>query len=311
MTADIKKRGLGRGLDALFQDVKREAKNTAAATAATTAVSTSSTATSLSGGAQKSLPIEKLTPGKFQPRRIFRDEAIDQLAESIAAHGILQPLLVRPLQDDTYEIIAGERRWRAAQKARLHSVPVVVQEFDDTQALEIGLIENLQREDLTPIEEAEGYARLIEEFNHTQEKLAQQLGKSRSHIANTMRLLKLPASVKSMVNNNTISAGHARAILMAKNPEALAALVAKRGLSVRQTEKLVADESAGRKTALSPKGIVQKDVDILALEQQVSSRLGLRVTIDGSGSAGKLVIEYKDLDQLDDLLERLSQTPRR
>lgn len=317
MTAEAKKRGLGRGLDALFGDMQREAASlqqkqsnavpdsgsdhSVADTAAPAQKTTSNT--------PRTLPVDKLTPGKFQPRRRFQNEAIDQLAESISVHGVLQPLFVRPLSGSMYEIIAGERRWRAAQKAQVHDLPVVIRDLTDEEAMEIALIENLQREDLSPLEEAEGYARLIEEFGHTQEKLAHQLGKSRSHVANMMRLLKLPSSVKNMVDDGVLTMGHARAILGAQNPAAVAAIVAKRGLSVRQTEKMVNNEGTEKKVSRLGKKVVQKDPDILALEDKVSNQLGLKVSLEGQGSSGKLVIEYKTLDQLDDVLARLATTP--
>lgn len=334
MSADNKKRGLGRGLDALFGEAKREEaarrgsvgnvpmrqpqQQAAATTAATATTTTASPALAATGNGLRQLSVERLTPGKFQPRRQFNDDAINQLADSIAVHGILQPIVVRALGPATapntvFEIIAGERRWRAAQKAQLHEVPVVVRELDDQQALEFGLIENLQREDLTPLEEAEGYQRLIDEFGHTQEQLAQQLGKSRSHLANTLRLLKLPTALRDKLQAGALSAGHARALVGAKNAEEIAESVIKRGLSVRQTEKLVAQTE--NKGAAKTKGgkrpaFQQKDVDILALEEKMTSLLGLRVTIEGDAE-GKLVIEYKSLEQLDDVLARLSSLPNR
>jgi ParB family transcriptional regulator, chromosome partitioning protein len=319
MTAEVKKRGLGRGLDALFQDqrkeeeafqpkIKRADEIVAAAVAQAEAKSASGAA---STATQRKVAVERLTPGKYQPRRFFDDAALDQLSDSIAAHGVLQPLLVRQLSGNMYEIIAGERRWRAAQKAQLHEVPVVIATLTDKEALEIALVENLQREDLTAVEEAEGYARLMEEFGHTQEALSQQLGKSRSHVANTLRLLKLPQSVRGMVQSNTLSAGHARALVGAKDPEALAGLIVSRGLSVRQTEALVQKATEGKLKPARKKTFVEKDVDVLALEELTSSKLGLRVTIASNGPAGTLSIEYKTLDQLDDLLSRLGQTPKR
>ncbi len=318
MTVEQKKRGLGRGLDALFQDARKEeeafqpkmkrADEMVAAVQQIQAQQANAPA-----GAQRKLAVDKMTPGKFQPRRHFDDAALDQLADSIGVHGVLQPILVRPLSATMFEIIAGERRWRAAQKAQLHEVPVVVQELTDKQALEIALIENLQREDLSAVEEAEGYQRLMDEFGHTQDALATQLGKSRSHVANTMRLLKLPQSVRSMIQNGSLSAGHARALIGAKNPEELADLIQRRGLNVRQIEALVQKSTDGKLKANNKKAqrFIQKDVDVLALERLTSDKLGLNVTIDSVGPAGRLTIEYKTLDQLDDLLARLGQTPRR
>ncbi len=318
MTVEQKKRGLGRGLDALFQDARKEeeafqpkmkrADEMVAAVQQIQAQQANAPA-----GAQRKLAVDKMTPGKFQPRRHFDDAALDQLADSIGVHGVLQPILVRPLSGTMFEIIAGERRWRAAQKAQLHEVPVVIQELTDKQALEIALIENLQREDLSAVEEAEGYQRLMDEFGHTQDALATQLGKSRSHVANTMRLLKLPQSVRSMIQNGSLSAGHARALIGAKNPEELADLIQRRGLNVRQIEALVQKSTDGKLKPNNKKAqrFIQKDVDVLALERLTSDKLGLNVTIDSVGPAGRLTIEYKTLDQLDDLLARLGQTPRR
>jgi ParB family chromosome partitioning protein len=242
------------------------------------------------------------------------------LSESIAANGILMPILVRrrPGHPDTLEIVAGERRWRAAQMARLHEVPVVIRDLSDQQALEAAIVENVQREDLSAIEEAEGYRRLMDEFHHTQEALANAVGKSRSHIANTLRLLGLPEAVKDMVLHGQISAGHARALIGAEKPEALAKKVIGRGLNVRQTEQLVrkfgpvraetgagagrgADKTAAVKTA--------KDPDTLALERDLTALLGLRVNIDIHGNGGALTVHYQTLEQLDEVLRRLNHAP--
>jgi ParB family chromosome partitioning protein len=330
-TPDIKKRGLGRGLDALFQDARKEEASfqrkdihpVAAPVEAAPKIKRADEMLaaveykSSSATTPRKLPVDRLQPGKFQPRRHFNDEAIANLAESIAVHGVLQPLFVRPLHGQSgpggmYEIIAGERRWRAAQKARVHEVPVIVQDLSDNEALEVALIENLQREDLTALEEAEGYQRLMDEFRHTQDVLAHRLGKSRSHVTNTLRLLKLPARVKKYMQEGQLSAGHARALVGCDNAEKLADVIVKRGLSVRQTEKLVKDAATGKaKAALkpAPKGYVPRDVDIMALEEKMSSLLGLKVMIDGEGTEGTLHIEYKSLDQLDDLIERLTNLP--
>ncbi len=298
---DTRKRGLGRGLDALFGD---EEDRFSAIPAAKDA--------SGSGITRKMAGIDQLEPGKFQPRQSIEAENLQELSNSIKIHGILQPILVRPIpgHPENYEIIAGERRWRAAQMARLHEVPVIVRELDDVQALEFGLIENLQRTDLNAIEEAAGYDRLIKEFGHSQEKLAEAMGKSRSHVANTLRLLALPPGVQLLVRQGRLSAGHARALITAKEPDELAKLVLSQNLSVRQTEKLVAGEQ-GRK-ARSPKAPAAKDTDTLALEKEVSGRIGMKVAIDvtkgqGADSAGTMKIEFRSLDQLDDLLRRLSR----
>jgi len=306
MNADNKKRGLGRGLDALFGDVKKEEESFAPKIKRADEIVSAPAAQA----SQRKMAVDRLTPGKFQPRHHFDDAALDQLAESIATHGVVQPLLVRAIGSNMYEIIAGERRWRAAQKAQLHEVPVVVQELSDEAALEIALIENLQREDLSAIEEAEGYQRLMDEFGHTQDALSHQLGKSRSHVANILRLLKLPQSVRAMVQDGRLTAGHARALVGAKNPEELAGVIVTRGLNVRQAEALVQKSTEGK---LKPKrkAFVEKDVDVLALEEMTTSKLGLKVTIEGQGAAGRLIIEYKNLDQLDDVIARLGQLPRR
>lgn len=259
----------------------------------------------------KTVPVEFVRPGRFQPRHNFDDERFQELVESVRAKGILQPILVRRHPDDrnSYEIIAGERRWRAAQMAQLHDVPVIIREFSDKEALEVALVENLQRQDLSAIEEAEGYRRLMEEFQHTQEDLGKVVGKSRSHVANTLRLLTLPALVRTMVEEGTLSAGHARALLGSPNAEALAEKVAAKGLSVRQTEKLA--QSEGGKTARSSgaadkPGEERRDADTVALERDLSNLLGLKVNIKFFGSGGELTIHYNSLEQLDDVLHRLS-----
>lgn len=306
-----KRRGLGRGLDALFQDVKTD--DTAFTTKAMRAdeiVAVASTQAPSSPNAPRKISINKLEPGKYQPRRNFSEEALQSLADSIKVHGVLQPLLVRPTSNGKYEIIAGERRWRAAQIAQVHELPVVSLDFTDKEAAEISLIENLQREDLSPIEEAMGYQRLIEEFTYTQDDLAKQLSKSRSQIANTLRLLKLPEIVKNYLDKGEISAGHARALVGCEQAVDIAKAIVKRGLSVRQTEKMVKDcsecgevKTQGRKKA--PK-FIEKDVDVMALEEKMTSLLGMKFIIDAKGDEGVVSIEYKTLEQLDDILERLS-----
>ncbi len=286
-------RGLGRGLSALLGE---DADAGAAAAGA------------------RSLPIECLRPSRFQPRRRMTEDDLRDLAQSIAAKGVLQPILVRVAADDAgrFEIIAGERRWRAAQLAQLHEVPVVVKALSDREAMEIALIENLQREDLSPLDEAEGYRRLINEFGHTQEALAESIGKSRSHVANTLRLLALPEGVKTMLDANLLTAGHARALLAAADPEVLARTVARRALNVRQTERLVAqsrgDGAAGRpRRRLSTSGaFAAKTADIAALERDLSGRLGLTVDIRHRAGAGSVVLHYRTLEQLDDILKRLT-----
>jgi ParB family chromosome partitioning protein len=260
----------------------------------------------------KQVPIEFIHPGKYQPRQQFDEEALQGLVESIRDKGILQPLLVRRDPDSTtsYELIAGERRWRAAQLAGLHEVPVVVRDFTDREALEIALIENIQRQDLTPLEEAEGYRRLMEEFDHTQEDLAKVLGKSRSHVANMVRLLALPDPVKTMVQDGALSAGHARALLTAPDPTLVAREVVKRGLNVRQTEDLMRgkEPKAGKVGGASAGGPALKDVDLINLEAEISARIGLKVAIAPQGKRGTITIHYQTLDQLDDVLRRLGGT---
>ncbi len=290
-----KGRGLGRGLAALFGEETEDYQSL----------------DKLRSG--KSVPIEQVHPNAKQPRQSFDKEALEALAESIRASGILQPVLVRrhPERPSDYEIVAGERRWRAAQLARLHEIPVVIRELSDAQALELALVENVQRQDLSPIEEAAGYQRLIEEYRHTQDALSKVIGKSRSHIANTLRLLKLPESVRALLGEGRLSAGHARALLGAQDPEGLAKLVVARDLNVRQTERLAQDshDSPAKKTRKAKAGPAPKDPDTLGLERDLTTLLGLKVSIDFAGESGSLTIHYGTLEQLDDVLRRLNQTP--
>jgi ParB family chromosome partitioning protein len=256
----------------------------------------------------KTVPIEFLKPSPFQPRRRFADEEINGLADSIRAKGVMQPLLVRSSssQRDVYEIIAGERRWRAAQRAGLHDLPVLVRDLSDRDTLEVALLENIQREDLSPLEEAEGYQRLIEEFGHTQQELADTIGKSRSHIANLLRLLTLSPAIRDLVENGSLSAGHARALLGADNPGSLAKIVVAKGLNVRQTEMLVRQGKDGRPAAGSTVSNGSgKNPDTVALERELSSGLGLNVALKPKGKGGVVSIAYRSLDQLDGLLKRL------
>lgn len=291
--AEGRRRSLGRGLDSLLG---------AAPSAAAPEGGTESPPT---------LPVEYLRANPFQPRKNFDPEEMESLTQSVRENGILQPILVRPAsgQVNAYEIIAGERRWRAAQQAKLHDVPVLIREITDSQALEIALVENLQRQDLSPLEEAEGFRRLMEEFEHTQEELARILGKSRSHVANMIRLLGLPEKVKAMLERAELSAGHARALLNAPDPEALAQQVVRRGLTVRQTERL---SQAARTPARPAAGSQRpgKSVDTIALERELSNLLGLRVSIVERASGGDLVIHYTSLEQLDDVVERLGRKDR-
>lgn len=267
------------------------------------------------------VPIERLYPSKFQPRRIFSEDSINELASSIQQYGVLQPLLVRedPQNPDHFEIIAGERRWRASQKAQIHEMPVVILDLEELEAFKIALIENLQREDLDPIDEAMGYKKLLEEYDQTQEQLADAVGKSRPHITNMIRLLNLPSSVQAHLGAGDMSIGHARALLGAQNPEYLATQVVKKGLSVRQTENLVKNEKKDQtKTRTKPIAgtektsdqVPTKSADTIALENDISNALGMNVTINSAdGKSGSLAIEFKSLDQLDEILHRLAHYP--
>jgi ParB family chromosome partitioning protein len=301
-----KKKGLGRGLSHLFGEAEAAYRVSEPEAPA---------APQAPAAGNPTLPVAFLRPGKFQPRRHFDEAALEELAASIRHHGLLQPILVRPIdgETDAYEIIAGERRWRAAQRASLHDVPVIVQTLSDSQALEIALVENLQRQDLSALEEAEGYKRLMDEFGHSHGELGELVGKSRSHVANMLRLLALPDSVKAMVQSGELSAGHARALLTAPDPDALARTVTGRNLSVRETERMANAAKDVRKISLKPAPAAPasktgaKHADLLALERDLTERLGLRVTIDGQGASGTLAIAYKSIDQLDGILEKLSR----
>ena len=294
-----KQRGLGRGLSALMADV------------AETAPSASNTPRR----PDLMVPIELVSPNPDQPRRSFDQELLDDLANSVREKGIIQPLIVRakPGKDGEYEIVAGERRWRAAQIAKLHEIPVLVREFDDTEVLEVAIIENIQRADLNPVEEAAGFSQLMEKFGHTQEKLAEVLGKSRSHIANSVRLLQLPGEIQTYLKEGKLSAGHARALITSEDPIALAKQVIKKDLSVRETEKLAKSAmsnifSEGNKP--SKTGKPEKDADTRALEGDLSANLGMKVQIDHKPGheGGAVTIRYDDLDQLDTICRLLSST---
>ena len=258
--------------------------------------------------ASKEVPIELVRANPFQPRHRFDEEETESLAASIRRNGILQPILVRRAPDDGnfYEIVAGERRWRAAQLARLHQIPVVIRELSHAAALEISLVENIQRKDLTPLEEAEGYQRLLEEFEHTQEQLALAIGKSRSHVANMVRLLGLPGPVKEMLDDGRLTAGHARALLTAPEPEKLARELVAKGLNVRQAEQLA--QRAGKGGEARTRAAAPKDPDTAALEAGISVALGLKVTIVRRGTdAGEVRVRYQTLEQLDDICRHLCQ----
>lgn len=304
MVAEEKRRNLGRGLSALLGDSGVAAAASVMEGAGPAAVAPAS-GTAARG--LRTLAVSQMQPGKFQPRRQFEEEAIADLVESVREKGILQPILVRPLASGGYEIIAGERRWRAAQRAQLHEVPVIIREFSDQEALEVALVENLQRQDLSPLEEAEGYRRLVDEFHHTQEDLAKAVGKSRSHIANTIRLLALPDPIKDMVEGKQLSAGHARALLNAADPVTLARQVVDKGLNVRATEKLAASEPKAKVvTGGRPAGGQPKDADTAALEHDLAQLLGVKVTLRSLGKGGELTLQYGSLEQLDDILSRLT-----
>lgn len=285
-----KQRGLGRGLSALMDDP-------GSVTMAEKPAETSS-----SGQEQ---PIELLVRNPDQPRRIFHEADIEDLAASIREKGVLQPILVRPApgQAGHYQIIAGERRWRAAQKAGLHSVPVIVRPMDDLEVLEVGIIENVQRADLNPIEEARGYRTLMERFGRTQDALAQVVGKSRSHIANMLRLLSLPETIQDHVLQGRLSAGHARTLVTAEHPEVLANEIIAKGLSVRQAEALVRDE--GKVETKAAKAPPVDNANTLSLERDLQQALGLSVKLSDKGGHGDLRLSYTSLEQLDDLCRRL------
>ncbi|WP_134500825.1 ParB/RepB/Spo0J family partition protein [Microvirga pakistanensis] len=286
-------KSLGRGLAALIGEVGDEI----------------GTIQSNKSGARK-VPVEFLRANPRNPRKVFEDAELDELTQSIKDRGIIQPIVVRPIPDksDVYEIVAGERRWRASQKAGLHEVPVVIVHIDDKTSLEYAILENVQRADLNPIEEAEGYARLMAEFSYTQENLSRIIGKSRSHIANMMRLTDLPAPVKKLLVERKLSAGHGRALLAVSDPVAVAEQVLDHGLSVRQVEAIAQAESAApsRLETKSAKPKMEKDPDTRALEQVLQDVLGLTVSIDHKGNGGELRIRYKTLEQLDGLCRRLN-----
>ena len=289
------RRGLGRGLSALMADVGIDA-----------GINDTVAGSEPRRGALEMLPIESVRANPDQPRRNFDERALGELAESIRTKGIVQPLVVRPIGGGAYEIVAGERRWRAAQLAQLAAVPALVRDLDDQEVLEVAIIENIQREGLNAVEEAAGYRQLIDRFGHTQEKVAEALGKSRSHIANLLRLLNLPQEVQNMVIAGTISAGHARALVTAEDPVGLAMKVAGQGLSVRETEDL-ARRVAAPPLPGSARAARQRDADTRALEEDLSASLGMSVAIDHRvGGEGQMTIRYKTLDQLDQLCQVLS-----
>jgi len=284
LAEDSRPRALGRGLSALIGEEAVPTRGEARSRAART------------------VPIAFLKPNRFQPRKRFAEEDLSDLVQSVKEKGILQPILVRPVAGDpnAFEIVAGERRWRAAQLAKLHDVPVVVREMGDGEALEIAIIENVQREDLNAIEEAGAYQELMERFTYTQDKVASQVGKSRSHIANTIRLLKLPEGVKAMVRDGRLTAGHARTLIGVADPEARAKEIIAGALNVRQAE-----QRSHTKTGVIHKRVVE-DPNVKSLEDNISNVLGLKVKILHKGDkGGEVRISYKSLEQLDDLIRRL------
>ncbi len=283
---------LGRGLAALIGDM-----------------ATIEGARVTESGGVKRLPVEMIIANRSNPRRSFDADQLEELTNSIREKGVMQPLLVRPSEDpNIFELIAGERRWRASQKAGLHDVPVIVRDVDDKEALELAIIENVQRADLNPLEEAMGYGQLIEQFDYTQQDLAQVIGKSRSHVANTLRLLKLPEDVRGMVASGTLTAGHARTLITADDPAQLARQIVSGGLSVREAEALSQQRDvAGKRKATEPSA--SRDADTVALERRLSDALGLSVSLAHSERGGKLEIRYKTLEQLDGICARLTGYP--
>lgn len=320
MSVAEKPRGLGRGLNALFGD--DEGETPGAAPVSKTQEAEPKAADTNSSNGRRLINTAQIVPGKFQPRHIFDSNTINELAESIEKHGLLQPILVRALDDHMYEIIAGERRWRAAQKAQLHQVPVIIREITDTEALEIGLIENLQREDLNPIDESRALKQMIDTFGYSQEQVAEKVGKSRPYVSNMLRLSELAPEIAGMVEDGELSAGHARALLGLdeKSQVALAKKIVAGHLNVRQAEKLAGEEKGnpvkkkidqlGKKIE---KGAAdEKDINTLSLEREISNVIGMTVSIDMLDSqAGSLSIQFKNLDQLDEVLHRLSHNPGR
>jgi ParB family transcriptional regulator, chromosome partitioning protein len=258
---------------------------------------------------QRKVPIEFLKPNPRNPRRAFSQDELQELADSIRQHGVIQPIAVRPVKgaSDRYEIIAGERRWRASQLAGLHEVPIVPLDVSDSDALELAIIENVQREDLNAIEEAQGYHALAEEFKRSQEEIAKIVGKSRSHVANMMRLTRLPAEVQAHIVSGELSAGHARALLAVPDPTATAKLILAQGLNVRQVEALVHEIGGSAPKTRMSRPVLAKDPDTLALEKRVGDILGLDVKVDHKGPDGTMHIKYRDLEQLDEILRRLDR----
>jgi ParB family chromosome partitioning protein len=290
--ADEARSRLGRGLASLIGDVGGEAAHLERPRA------------------QRKVPIEFLKANPRNPRRQFSDAELGELADSIKQHGVIQPIAVRPVKGaaDRYEIIAGERRWRAAQIAGLHEVPIVPLDVSDSDALEIAIIENVQREDLNAMEEAQGYHALANEFSRSADEIAKIVGKSRSHVANMMRLTKLPEEVQALIASGELTAGHARALIGVPDPAATAKRIIAEGLNVRQVETLVHDIGVPTRKPRNARGALVKDADTLALEKRVGDILGLAVSVDHKGPSGTMHIKYRDLEQLDEILRRLNGT---
>ena len=286
MAEEASRSRLGRGLASLIGDLGAEAGDR--------------------GRTQRRLPIELLKRNPFNPRRAFSEAQLDELAQSIRDRGIIQPLIVRPAGNDNYEIVAGERRWRAAQRAGLHEVPVVVVEVNDREAFQLAIIENVQRADLNPIEEANAYQRLATEFDYSQEEVAKTVGKSRPHVANTLRLLKLTRPVQELITANRLDAGHARILVGLDDQEELANLIVERGYSVRQVEAMIRERTA--RTASAPREPRSKDPNSRAFEKRLTDALGLQVTLNQRGDGGILHIRYSNLYQLDDIARKLEGT---
>lgn len=293
MSEDLSRKRLGRGLAALIGDLDKPA-------------SPSEVTSSLR--ADRAAPIELVSPNPRNPRRTFAESDLEDLTQSIREHGIVQPVVVRTMPDNRYEIIAGERRWRAAQRAGLTNVPIVVRDVTDRVALELAIIENVQRADLNAVEEAQGYQQLIDEHQYTQADLGQVIGKSRSHVANTLRLLKLPDHVRSMVTDGSLSAGHARTLVTASDPSGLARRIVEEGLSVRQAEALAQQPARAETSPRERDTPGQKDADTIALEKTLSDALGLKVVITHGQRGGDVKIRYSSLEQLDTICHRLQRS---
>lgn len=298
MNTAVAKKGLGKGLSALMSDVTPP----------------HALAQEMQPSAVNTLPVARLRAGQFQPRQHFDEEALHELADSIEKNGIMQPIIVREIAGGDYEIIAGERRFRAAQLAKLSEVPVIIREVSDAVALELALVENIQRADLNPLEEAAGYQRLIDEFGYTQEKLAQMVGKSRSHVANLLRLQELPEPVKKLVHGGKLSMGHARALLSSHQAALIAGRIVEEGLSVRQTEALIANSAAAtpprvpKQSPGEPRAPLKSE-EVVEIEAMLSQNLGLKVSLNRrSNRSGDMVISYESLAELDEILRRLSGT---